>query len=175
MTRADRPRRAVTRDKTPADVTDGGADYQFGMLETLGGFGIRCMHQYLGAGLAEVVEPEGLRPHQFTALSLIVDNPGISQRDVAQALSIKPSNMVPLIDELELRGFVKRNAAATNRRSYALTASAEGRRLRDRALALIARHEDRLLSFLSEEERVFVAGLTQRLHALAHAKSDAAA
>ncbi|HEX8485354.1 MarR family winged helix-turn-helix transcriptional regulator [Sphingomonas sp.] len=162
MAQPERPRRGVIRDSAP---TAADSDYHFGVLTTLSGFAVRCMHQYLVAGLASVVEQEGLKPHQFTALSLIVDNPGISQRDVAQALTIKPSNMVPLIDELELRGFVKRNAAATNRRSYALTASRDGRRFRDRALAVIAGHEENLLRFLNDDERAFLAGLTQRLDA----------
>lgn len=134
-----------------------------GALSSLTGFAVRRIHQYLYAGLAKVVEQAGMKPHQFTALSLIVDNPEISQIDLARALQVKPSNMVPLIDELGSRGLVVRNPSPNTRRSYALVATEEGRNLRDRALSLIASCEDELLTPLSAADRALLLELSSKL------------
>jgi DNA-binding MarR family transcriptional regulator len=139
------------------------AGIRFGSLGLLGGFAVRRMHQCLSAGLGDVVAREGMKPHQFTALSLIVDNPQISQSELAKALQIKPSNIVPLIDEMERRGSVRRTPGSNGRRSYALVATAEGRALRDRTCTLIAEYEGALLARLTGAERAALFQISEKL------------
>lgn len=99
--------------------------------------------------LAEV----DLRVISFSCLSMIVDNPGIVQFELAQALQMERSNLVVVVDELERRDLITRERVMTDRRRYALTATLLGRRLRDRAAKKAGDAEQKLLSALSQEEQ----------------------
>ena len=61
-----------------------------------------------------------LRPVEFSILTLILNNPGRKQTEIAQALGIKRANFVPIIDGLEGRNFVERRPSAEDRRANAL-------------------------------------------------------
>jgi DNA-binding MarR family transcriptional regulator len=149
----------------PAPRAASAHKHTVGALDSLTGFAVRSMHQYLSEKLGDVVQAVDLKPHQFTALSLIVDNPAISQSELARALGIKPSNIVQLIDEMEARMLVRRTNSEGTRRSYALVATDGGRALRDKALSLISRHEDGLLTFLSPLERRTLHQLLSKVYA----------
>jgi len=61
----------------------------------------------------------GIRPAQFSVLTVIARNPGRTQSQVAAALGIKRTNIVALIDSLERRGLAERRPAPSDRRSRA--------------------------------------------------------
>src|SRR5690625_7804301 len=50
----------------------------------------------------------GLKARSYTALSLLVHSNGISQREIAHALQMDPSQIVALVDSLENLGLVQR-------------------------------------------------------------------
>ncbi|WP_051330600.1 MarR family winged helix-turn-helix transcriptional regulator [Niveispirillum irakense] len=61
-----------------------------------------------------------IRPTQFAILTVIRDNPGLSQSQVSNALGLKRANLVPLLDGLEGRGLLVRSPSPADRRSYCL-------------------------------------------------------
>lgn len=67
-----------------------------------------------------------IRPAQYSALTVIERNPGLSQTRLAEALGIKKTNLVALIDGLEARGLARRTAAKGDRRQHALHLTAKG-------------------------------------------------
>jgi DNA-binding MarR family transcriptional regulator len=89
--------------------------------------------------------PLDLRPVQYSVLTVVRENPGLSQMALSQVLGIVRSGVVPLLDNLESRGLLKRTAHASDRRSYALRLTAEGSALLERADALVQEHENRLI------------------------------
>lgn len=137
-----------------------------GKLSTLPGFAIRRMHQHVNAGMSAVLEREGLRPHEFPALSLIADNPSMSQGELARALGIKPSNTVPLLDDMEEKGLVMRQEGLVNRRSYSLVPTAAGLAVRDRTYEAVKVYEDTVLSALGAAERKHLIELARKLGVL---------
>ena len=78
-------------------------------------------------------------------LTVVRENPGLSQMALSQVLGIVRSGVVPLLDGLQLRGLLKRAASTSDRRSHALHLTAEGNALLARADALVQQHEDRLI------------------------------
>ena len=56
--------------------------------------------------------PYGLRPVDFSVLSLITHNPGITSRQLCTALGIQPPNLVAMVNSLEKRELVEQNARA---------------------------------------------------------------
>jgi len=60
----------------------------------------------------------GLRVRQYSVLVLADDTAtGISQRDLAEALGLDPSQVVALVDELAAAGLVERRPSPTGRTS----------------------------------------------------------
>lgn len=94
-----------------------------------------------------------IRPAQYGVLLIIERNPGLKQADVSAALGIKRTNLVALLDGLEERGFARREAAAGDRRSYALYLTSKGAALLQRLAELHEVHESRMIARIGEEGR----------------------
>ena len=114
-------------------------------LKSLAGYLIRQAQLWVFQDFNETLAPLDIRPVQYSILTVIKENPGLSQMALSQVLGIVRSGVVPLLDGLESRGLLKRTAHASDRRSHALRLTAEGSALLDRADALVQQHEDRLI------------------------------
>jgi DNA-binding MarR family transcriptional regulator len=83
-------------------------------------------------------------PAQYSVLTVIKANPGLSQMSLAHALKIERARVVHLIDALEARRLVRRQSSRNDRRSHALHLTAEGQRALVRIKELAAQHEKHL-------------------------------
>lgn len=85
---------------------------------------------------------------------LILANSGLepTQRELADFLSLDPSQIVALVDELEKRGLVVRAPGKQDRRAKMVTATAAGRELLARARKAAIRAEAEALHRLSADE-----------------------
>lgn len=117
------------------------------------GYHMKRAFNVIQADLVEVLRRYDLRMVTYTALVLIVDNPGLSQSQLATAMDIERPNLVVIIDELEQRGLITRERVPTDRRLYALKATLAGRRLCDKAVATVVAHEARLFAEIDEDQR----------------------
>jgi DNA-binding MarR family transcriptional regulator len=106
--------------------------------------------------LVRTLKPFDLRMLTYTALVLIVDNPGLRQSQLADAMDVERPNLVVIIDELERRELIVRDRVPTDRRAYALQVTLTGRRLYEKAVAAVTAHEALLLQRLDEETRQIV-------------------
>jgi DNA-binding MarR family transcriptional regulator len=70
-----------------------------------------------------------LRPVDFSVLSLIVHNPGITSRQLCGTLGILPPNLVGMIDALAGRGLLQRKPHPTDGRATGLHVTPAGARL----------------------------------------------
>jgi DNA-binding MarR family transcriptional regulator len=86
----------------------------------------------------------GISPAQYSILTVIGRNPGLSQTEVADALGIKKTNFVAVIKDLEKRGTVLRTAMPTDKRSFALTLPPSGLSLLTKLHAAALEHENRI-------------------------------
>ena len=103
--------------------------------------------------LTQALKPFDLRILTYTALVLIVDNPGLRQSQLAEAMDIERPNLVVIVDELERRELIVRDRVPTDRRAYALKATLAGRQLYEKAVTAVTAHEARLLAGLDDETR----------------------
>jgi DNA-binding MarR family transcriptional regulator len=95
----------------------------------------------------------GVRPVQYAVLTVIDRNPGLKQSQVSEALGIKRANLVAILDALERRGLARREAVATDRRSYALRLTDKGAALMKELRARSEAHEKRLATIIGEDGR----------------------
>jgi DNA-binding MarR family transcriptional regulator len=100
-----------------------------GLLDQSVGYRLRRAQLAIFAKVTQYLKDVELRPGQVGVLTLIERNPGITQAEVCTALGIQRANLVTLINALEKRRVVERQAVAEDRRSNALVLTTVGRRL----------------------------------------------
>lgn len=95
---------------------------------------------------------EDISSAEFALLTLVVENPGITQVRLAAALGLDKSTLSPALARLTRRGLLKRERLARDGRLQALRLApgkeAAYRALRDR----VAAHEARMAAVLSPED-----------------------
>ena len=105
-----------------------------------------------------------LRPAEFSVLTLIADEPGQKQSEIAARLGIKRANFVALMDNLEKRGLAERRKGDIDRRSHSLHLTQEGERFAARMAEVWHQHESRMIEKLGgPEERDRLIELLDRL------------
>ena len=75
------------------------------------------------------MSPYDLRPVDFSVLSLVTHNAGITSRQLCSALGILPPNLVGMVNALEKRGLVERQPHPHDGRAMGLHLTAAGRKL----------------------------------------------
>ena len=85
-----------------------------------------------------------IRPAQYSVLTVINANAGMTQMSLSKALGIERARLVHLLNDLEARKFVDRRGSKTDRRSHALHLTAKGRSALADIKALAQEHEQHL-------------------------------
>jgi DNA-binding MarR family transcriptional regulator len=164
---AARTRRAPAADaKRKGSNGDEGAaarDVRFGPLTDYIGYALRRAHMSTVAGFVDALKEVDLRPTQFGILTLIHENPGIRQTEVCAALGLQKANLVPLLNELQRRGFAVRKAGVADRRSSALHLTPQGAATLQRARELHATWDTRLAARLGARGRDQLLALLNKL------------
>jgi DNA-binding MarR family transcriptional regulator len=138
-------------------------EVSFGPLTDYIGYALRRAHMTAVAGFVEALKEVELRPTQFAVLTIINENPGIRQTEVCAALGIQKANFVPLLNELERRGFAVRKAGVSDRRSSALHLTRQGVLVLEQARELHASSEARLVTRLGARDREQLLTLLRKL------------
>lgn len=125
----------------------------FPELETLPGHQIRRLQQIAVGLYMEETAAHELTPVQFAALATVVRQPGQDQRTLARTIGFDTSTIGGVIDRLERRGLVQRQAAPDDRRVRRLLATDAGRALLGQVLPDMLRAQQRILAPLSAAER----------------------
>jgi DNA-binding MarR family transcriptional regulator len=76
-------------------------------------------------------KPFGVTPSQGFLLRLVLGRPGLSQYEIAEALTISRPTATRLIDGLEKLGLLERRAAEHDGRQWSLFATRKGRAMED--------------------------------------------
>jgi DNA-binding MarR family transcriptional regulator len=97
------------------------------------------------------------------ALSLLDERGALSQQALGEALSLDPSNVVGLLNDLEERGLIVRQRDQADRRRHIVSMSAAGASELAATGAQLTGVEDDLLAALSPEERVILHDLLARV------------
>lgn len=166
--RAARP----ARRKAPADTgswlpwleaAGTGGITDLGTLPETIGYVLRRAQLAVFQDITRVFAAFDMRPAQYGALTIIGRNPGLTQTQVAEALGIQRANFVALLDTLEARGLARREAVASDRRSYALHLTDEGQALLAQLQQLVVEHERQLDQRIGPENRDLLLDLLGRL------------
>jgi DNA-binding MarR family transcriptional regulator len=106
--------------------------------------------------------PPGLRLGHLAVLGALVERSPQAQNELAETLSIHPTDLVAILDDLLERKLVTRKPDPGDRRRKLATPTAAGRKLVREATAASERIHDELLAGLSEKQRGQVKSLLRR-------------
>ena len=108
----------------------------------------------IGRRAADAASVHGsLRPRHVIALTLLDERGPMTQHAVGAALSLDPSNVVGLLNELEERGLITRRRDPADRRRHIVEVSATGAEELRQTYCQLALVEDELFKTLSCEQR----------------------
>ncbi len=152
--RKDSPSR-TERGQTVETVEEG-VGVQLGALGTFIGFHLRLAQDASFRAFARHVGARDLQPGRFAAMSVIHNNPGITQAGLGRTIARDKSSVTPLIQELEKRGLVKRERSRSDRRSVTLTLTAAGEAMLRRLQAHAIEHDRKLDRIVGEQKPEFI-------------------
>ncbi len=147
-----------------SDPGSGEAAIDASFLESLLGYNARRAALVIIERFLDRMSVYGLRPVDFSTLSLVAHNPGITSRQLCAALGILPPNLVRIVADLDKRGLVQRKPHPTDGRAIGLHLSVEGRKMMREAEATVRALEDSASSRLTAEERLTLMSLLQKIY-----------
>ena len=98
-------------------------------LESLIGYNARRAALAIIEEFLERMAVYGLKPVDFSVMSVIVHNPGVTSRQLCASLNILPPNLVSLIQSLDSRGLVERLPHPHDGRAVGLHPAKKGKAL----------------------------------------------
>jgi DNA-binding MarR family transcriptional regulator len=133
-------------------------------LETLLGYNARRAALVIIELFLKRMAVYDLRPVDFSVLSLITHNPGISSRQLCSELNILPPNLVGMINTLEKRELILRKPHPSDGRVIGLHLSDVGSKLMKDAEQTAKALEDEAASKLTATERKTLMRLLQKIY-----------
>ena len=133
-------------------------------LQTLLGCNARRAALTIIEGFLERMAEFGLRPVDFSVMSVIHHNPGVTSRQLCAALNLLPPNLVGLIQSLEARGLIHRLPHPTDGRAMGLHPTEQGKALMAQAEQAATDLEVERSARLTAAQRKMLLELLQKIY-----------
>ena len=122
-------------------------------LDGLPGHLFRRLHQLAVADFTARMGDLGLTPIQWSSLVSVKQNPGLDQITLSRAIFIDTSTLAGVLDRLESRGLVRREASPDDKRVRLLYITEEGIDLLQHANEVVYETQEWLMEPLSPSSR----------------------
>lgn len=143
-------------------------EVELGLLEEFLGFYLRLAYESAFQDFSQVLGPDSLKPGNFALLSLIHENPGITQTVLARASGRDKSSVTAGLRQLEDKGLIERTRLEDDRRSYASRVTPEGLVVYQRIAVKARTHMRRLDDIIGADRKpMLVAALKEIVAGLA--------
>ena len=133
-------------------------------LETLMGYNARRAALSIISVFLDRMAVYDLKPVEFSVLSLVLHNPGITSRQLCAALNILPPNLVGLVQSLDKRGLIARMPHPHDGRAMGLHPTREGAALMTKAEKTASELELDVTQRLTASERDTLLRLLQKIY-----------
>ncbi len=133
-------------------------------LETLMGYNARRAALTIIGEFLERMAVFGLRPVDFSVLSLITHNPGITSRQLCAELGILAPNLVGMVNALEKRDLIERHPHPHDRRATGLYLTDTGQALMRKAEKVASQLELDVTHKLTADERKTLIRLLKKIY-----------
>ncbi len=136
-----------------------------GRLESRVGYELKRAQHGLRLSMDGTLKELGVTTPQYAALSVLAEEPGLSNATLARRSFVTPQTMNQIIVRLEAAGLVERRAHPEHDRVLQAYLTEEGEKLRQQCAEPVDAVEERMVSGLSEDERSKLLGLLRRCSA----------
>jgi DNA-binding MarR family transcriptional regulator len=133
-------------------------------LQTLLGYNARRAALSIIELFLERLAPYGLKPVDFSVMSIIGHNPGVTSRQLCATLNLLPPNLVGLIQSLESRGLIERKPHPHDGRAVGLHATPKGQALMVQAEQTATELEIEKTAKLTPAQRKTLLALLQKIY-----------
>ena len=154
--------RSTTKTAKPAAASVEQVDTRY--LQSLMGYNARRAALSIIELFLERLAPYGLKPVDFSVMSTIGHNPGVTSRQLCAALNLLPPNLVGLIQSLESRGLIERQPHPHDGRAVGLHATPKGQALMVQAEQTASDLETEKTARLTPAERKTLVALLQKIY-----------
>ena len=134
-------------------------------LEELIGYNLKRAYVIVRTDFRKTLGEDGMSARVFSALSLSVRFPNITQSELARIMGIERSGLVAIVDELEAKAYLRRVQVPTDRRVQALVPTEAGRKAYRAAIAAVRAHEDTLFGDMTDVEKQTLLSLLKKIRA----------
>ena len=133
-------------------------------LESLVGYNARRATLVIMDAFFRHMATYGLRPADFSVLSLIAHNPGLTSRQLCSTLNIQPPNLVGMINQLQKRELITRRPHPRDGRAMGLHLTPAGKKMIAQAEATATELEADATARLSAAERKTLIQLLRKIY-----------
>jgi DNA-binding MarR family transcriptional regulator len=133
-------------------------------LQSLMGYNARRAALSIIELFLERLAPYGLKPVDFSVMTTIHHNPGVTSRQLCAALNLLPPNLVGLIQSLESRGLIERKPHPHDGRAVGLHATPKGHALMEQAEQTASDLEIEKTARLTPAQRKTLLELLQKIY-----------
>jgi DNA-binding MarR family transcriptional regulator len=133
-------------------------------LQTLMGYNARRAALSIIELFLERLAPYGLKPVDFSVMSTIQHNPGVTSRQLCATINLLPPNLVGLIQSLESRGLIERKPHPHDGRAVGVHASPKGQALMVQAEQTASELEIEKTAKLTPAQRKTLLTLLQKIY-----------
>ncbi len=156
--------RPPARAKAISGVTPSVQTIDTSYLESLMGYNARRATLVIVGEFMTQMSVYGLRPVDFSVLSLITHNAGITSRQLCSTLGLLPPNLVGMINALEKRALIQRRPHPSDGRAMGLHLSAKGHKLMRDAEATAVQLEAEVTAQLTPAESRTLIRLLKKIY-----------
>lgn len=132
-------------------------------LEELIGYNLKRAYVIVRTDFRKTLGEDGMSARVFSALSLCVHYPNITQSELARMMGIERSGLVAIVDELEAKSYLRRVQVPTDRRVQALVPTKAGYAAYREAVAAVRAHEDALFQDMTDAEKQTLLALLKKI------------
>lgn len=127
------------------------------------GFIISRTHAKMKNNLTKTLKPYNVTPEQWAVLNRLWEQDGISQKELSEKSLKDQPTTTRILDKLEQRGLIRRQANPEDRRAFLIYLTNEGRDIRYPLINLARQALAQSLKGLSKEEQAELKNLLNRI------------
>ena len=117
------------------------------------GFVLNRATQQMREDFESALRPLGIKSRHYGVLRVAAEAGPLPQQIIGDILSCDRNMMVSIVDDLEQLGLARRDVNPQDRRAYAISLTAAGKKLLDKANAIALAVEEKFLAPLSPRQR----------------------
>lgn len=122
------------------------------MVDQRLGYVIKRVQQELRSRMDEKLEAVGVTTPQYAALSILEEDQGLSNAELARRCFLTPQTMHKIVAGLEAKGLIERKSDPSHGRKINTLLTSEGKKALKKAHEIVIEIEGEMTSDLTQEE-----------------------